>query len=54
MVVLHKMLPDAHFCHRLFVVTLQEKAAGVTEHPGLENKHAGQRGFGDLQGGNDC
>jgi len=41
MVVLHKMFTDARFCHRFFVVTLQEKTAGIMENPGLENQHSG-------------
>ena len=34
MVVLHKMFADARFRHRFFVVTLQEKTAGIMENPG--------------------
>jgi hypothetical protein len=44
MVVLHKLLTDAHVCHDFPVVALEEKTALISEHARLENEYAGQRG----------
>src|ERR1700694_2406404 len=53
MVILYKTLADTGLRHGSFIVALQKKASGVTEHFWLENEYSWQRRFDNLHGGVD-